>query len=148
MKKSNVITIMIAAIIVLTTACSKYEEGPTLSLASKKGRVANTWELEGYYEDGVDKTSEYREYVVSKSLEIDKEGAYTQTATASPAFGGATTTFTGTWEFINDKEEIKMVPTYDPTSTDTLVITRLKQNELWVKSKSGSPVEETHYKSK
>lgn len=132
----------------ILSSCGKYEEGPKLSLASKKGRVANTWMIEKFYEDGVDKTSDYRTFAASESFEYKKDGTYTQSQTATSLFGGGTDTDSGTWEFINDNEDIKTLSSEAGSTPDTMRILRLKSNEMWVKSVSGTPVAEIHFISK
>lgn len=140
------------AIIIIASAilssCGKYEEGPKLSLASKKARIANTWMVEAYLENGVDKTSDYRLVIASESYEYKKEGSYTESNTVTPAFGGGTVSDAGTWELINDKEDIKTTSSQSGSTPDTMRIVRLKGNEMWIKTISGNPVQELHLVSK
>ncbi len=130
---------------VTLTSCKKYEEGPALSLMSKKARVAGTWEIEAYLENGVDKTTEYRQGVSSETLVYDKDGTYTVSFTTPiGTFNDA-----GTWEFINDKLEIKSQSNTSGSDPDTVVIVRLKNKEMWVKEKTpGSTQSEYHYRAK
>ncbi len=144
--KFGVATIVIASAII--SSCGKYEEGPNLSLASKKGRVANTWKVEAFLQDGVDKTSDYRVGVASESYEYKKDGTYTESFTLTVLGGGLTTTETGTWEFINDNEAIKTLSNVSGSKADTMNVLRLKGNDMWVKSVSGTPVTEIHLVTK
>lgn len=127
------------------TSCKKYEEGPALTLLSKKARVAGTWELEAYLENDVDKTSDYRQVVTGETIVYEKDGSYT--ANYQTVFGEQNDA--GSWEFINDKLEIKGVSNTAGNDPDTMVIVRLKNKEMWMKEKSpGSTVSEWHYKAK
>jgi hypothetical protein len=127
------------------TSCKKYEDGPALSLLTKKMRAVGVWEIESYYENDVDKTSDYRQLVDSETFELKKDGAYTSSVTN----GSVTLSDNGTWEFINDKEEIKTQSNQSNSDPDTLVILRLKNKEMWVTEKTpGSVRQEWHYKAK
>ena len=146
MKKITAIAVaaMLVGSVVLTS-CKKYEEGPALTLLTKKARVAGTWELEAYLVDGVDKTADYRTLVTSEELIYSKEGTYTSSYT----FVIGSDTDAGSWEFINDKLEIKSLSNDAGATPDTMVIVKLKSKEMWVKEKTpGSTVEEMHYKAK
>lgn len=127
------------------TSCKKYEEGPALSLLTKKMRVAGTWELESYWENGVDKTTDYRQGVTSETIVYEKEGTYTISMnTIIGTYNDA-----GTWEFINDKLEIKSQSNTSGSDPDTVIIVRLKNKEMWAKEKTpGSTEVEWHYRAK
>lgn len=126
------------------TSCKKYEEGPSLTVLSKKARIAGIWEVEAYLVDGVDKTSDYRAFITGETLEFIKEGTYT--TTTNTVLGNDTDA--GTWELINDKADLKMLSNDAGSTPDTMAIVKLKSKEMWVKSKSGTPVYEVHYKAK
>lgn len=127
------------------TSCKKYEDGPALSLLTKKMRVAGTWEVEAFFVDGVDKTSDYRAFTTSETIEYKKDGSYTSSYT----YVIGSDTDAGTWEFINDKEEIKTLSNDAGATPDTMVILKLKNKEMWFTEKTpGSTVESIHLKAK
>ncbi|TND09097.1 MAG: hypothetical protein FD123_1500 [Bacteroidetes bacterium] len=132
------VMIALFALAALHTGCKKYEEGPSLSLRSKKARVANQWKVGAYYKNGADMTSDYRTGTASELMEFTKDGKYTFTATYTPAFGGGTSTDNGTWEFIHDKEELRTVSAVNASDVDTIHITRLKNQEFWHSFKLGA----------
>jgi Lipocalin-like domain len=138
--------VIVASVVI--AACGKYEEGPKISFASKKGRVANTWKVEAFLQDGVDKTSDYRLVVASESYEMKKDGGYTTTQTYTALGGGLTSTDNGTWELIDDNESLKMLSSQTGATADTMKIIRLKSNEMWLRSVSGTPVSEMHLVTK
>jgi hypothetical protein len=147
----NMIRIAVAALLIggfTLASCGKYEDGPALSIRSKKARVAGDWMIEKYLEDGVDKTSDYRAFIASETVTNEKDGTYTSSYTATSTFGGATDTDNGTWEFISDKEQIKTLSSASGSEADTMQILRLTNKEMWVKSVSGSPVIEIQYAAK
>ena len=100
-----------------TTACKKYEEGPGISFRSKAERVANTWLIDQY---------------VGADGDIDKETdsdtfVFTKDGKASITYNNVTQD--GTWEFQKDKEEIKFdYEFYDATYK----IIKLKEKEMWL----------------
>ncbi len=55
MKKSTLTLAswVIATLVFTFTSCSKYEEGPGLSLRSKTSRVAGDWKVTSFTEDGI-----------------------------------------------------------------------------------------------
>jgi hypothetical protein len=126
------------------TSCKKYEEGPALTLLTKKMRIAGTWEVESYWENGVDKTSEYRQGVTSETYVYEKDGTYSISVTTIIG----TVNDAGTWELISDKEEFKTLSNQSGSDPDTMVIVRLKNKEFWMKDKGGNTVHEYHLQAK
>lgn len=108
------------AILFLATACEKYEEGPSLSLRSKKARVANEWKITYAYDykDNVDVTSDY----TGEIWEFSKDGQFSEKENGE-------VDKTGTWDFLNDKEEIAI---NFPADIKKYKILRLKENEMWL----------------
>jgi hypothetical protein len=75
----------------------------------------------------------------------EKEGTYTISMTTIIG----TYNDAGTWEFINDKLEIKSQSNTAGADPDTVIIVRLKNKEMWAKEKTpGSTETEWHYKAK
>ena len=68
--KIRFVSIIAASAIIYS--CGKYDDGPKLSLASKKGRFAGTWKVDKYLRDGVDKTSDYRTLISNESFSVEK----------------------------------------------------------------------------
>ena len=130
-----------AAIIAVSTilsSCGKYDDGPKLSFASKKGRAVNTWKLVKYLQNGIEQNiSGYTEI-----MELKKDNTYTATYTIGTLSG----TGTGAWDFNSDKSAIITTPTGSSTAT-TATILRLKSNELWTKEVNGTSTDESHYES-
>lgn len=129
MTKTSII--LLAAAVIGGTAlegCKKYEEGPTISLRSRKERVANTWKVEKYIVNNQDQTAEFTTDNPNYQLVLDKEGK------ASLNAGGFSGIATGTWALINKDEEIVFTLTaLGITQTTTSTILKLKEKELWLK---------------
>jgi hypothetical protein len=122
---------------VVMTSCSKYEEGPSLSLRSKKARLAGEWSVSNVTLNGTDVTSLFLPSGTTYSMTIEKDGTWT----SSYASSGFSSTEAGTWEFVDSKENLKIVTTgSSDTDGDTSTIVMLKNKELKLKDVSGSDV--------
>lgn len=111
-------------VLFIVTACKKYEEGPLISLRSKKERVSNTWKVDRYFEDGNEKDSPYPD---DHTLKLDKDGNAKENNPIA-IIGGD---WEGEWEFRSDKEEIYL----ENDNGDEIYhweILRLKEDEFWV----------------
>ncbi|MBN4052068.1 hypothetical protein JYT53_01050 [Cytophagaceae bacterium AH-315-L13] len=119
---------LFAAVFVFTltsmTGCKKYEEGPALSLKSKKGRVANKWKIDYAFDidDNQVVTSDY----TGETWEFAKDGEWIER-------DNDVIDKSGTWGFISDKESIKI--TKDNNNIDYYDILKLKSKEMWLKDK-------------
>jgi len=128
MKKSilkiTVISLLTVSSGLLTTSCKKYDEGPAISLRSKKARIVNKWKAEKVTENGKDETSDYQG--VTWEFKDDNKFYFN--------FSGGLA-ITGKWEFNNDKS--KIILTFDITNEKTeLEILRLKEKSMWLKENS------------
>lgn len=119
------------------TGC-KYEEGPFLSLRSKKERVANTWKIESAIEqDGDDVTAAYDGHV----LVLTAEGDLTWTGTwlLLPF------TSEGNWNFTVDNENVQFqydsIFSFPFNDEDEFQILKLKEDELWLMDMDGDKTE-------
>ena len=144
----NIIKISLAAIIlgaVTLSSCGKYEEGPAVSLRTKKGRVANTWTVVKYMENGVDYTSSFNSAFGNYQIDFVKDGTYTLSGTVI----GVPFSDAGTWELVDDKMALQTLSNQSGSTPDKTTIIKLKEQELWTKyTDSGGDVIETHYAPK
>jgi hypothetical protein len=102
------------------SSCKKYDDGPALSLKTKKARVANEWKYDQVLSsNGTNITSSY----ANQSIEFKRDGTY---ITSSGTSSG-----TGTWIFASDKEDIVLTEN-DGGDSYTWHMMRLKEKELWV----------------
>ncbi len=123
--------ILLMAGVIFFASCKKYEEGPTISLRSKKERIANTWKVnKATLDDGADSTSYYSKWVIL----FTKEGTFMYSN------GQNSLATWGTWDLINDKTVIAaqwrdfniFSPTYNKIITFNYKILKLKVNEVCV----------------
>jgi len=139
MKKTVSVALMaVFALSLSFIGCKKYQEGPGISLSSKKGRVAAVWKVSESYNDGAldTCTSDCAASRAASSMEYTKDGKYTSTSVwvtngaASPAV-----VTTGNWELSTDKMSIMINPDADSPDEGYYwneYILKLKGKEMWV----------------
>lgn len=125
MKKTNLLALIAVCSLVLLGGCKKYEEGPSLSLKSKKARVANEWKVD-YAFDYVDNIDVLQDYV-GETWTFEKDGEWTERD-----FGVIDKS--GTWEFVSDKESL-LIKKAD-AKLDYYDILKLKEKEMWLKDQN------------
>lgn len=135
MKTFKTLSLAILSLAFVMGSCSKYEEGPALSLRTKKARITGEWEVEKYVSS--DGTESYPSENDDSTVELEKDGTYK----VNSPFG----TVEGTWEFSDDKESIKTTFSQGGFSqTFTEKIIRLTNKEFWIEDSDG---DQTHMKA-
>jgi len=141
----NILKLTFAALFlgaVTLSSCGKYEEGPAISLRSKKARIANTWMVEKYMENGVDQTSAFNSSLANYTFTMDKDGTYTLSFTIL----GVPVSDAGTWELVDDKMSLQTLSNQSGSTPDKTPIIKLKEKELWTKeTDSSGDIIEIHY---
>lgn len=124
MKKQSIsftplIVLICLCLVAALSSCKKYDDGPRLSLRTKKSRIANEWQYKKVTApNGVDMTSQY----VDNYIEFQKDGSYIDT--------DGTYSSTGTWQFASDKEDLVLTESGSGDAY-TYHIIRLKNKEFW-----------------
>lgn len=131
MKKNTLILAVVFCALSLVS-CSKYEEGPAISLRSKKERVSNTWKIENAYRSGEDVTEDYDQYTLTMTKDGDARLVAIYT---SGAFTFEYET-NGTWKFENSKE-VLVLDFEDNDADNKYQILKLKEDELWLREQGG-----------
>lgn len=112
------------------TSCNKYEEGPIVSLQSKKARVSNTWIVAEATDEGEDVTIQYDRF----ELYMSKDGDATLEADYQLGDIMVTTYTDGTWSFSENKEDL--ILDYEDDDADVAYqILKLTSKELWLRVK-------------
>lgn len=140
MKKISFILFAAFSMALVTfSSCGKYEEGPGLSLSSKKSRVVNTWVIEKVIMNGQDETALFLLFLGDHSFEYKRDDTYEFLASGERE--------TGTWSFDSDKDHLELMET--GTTTKYLQkILRLTAKEMWLVEDDGTDKIEIHYKPK
>lgn len=118
----NIVIIAIVALFIVS--CSKYEEGPSMSLASKTARLINDWEVEKVIENGIDITTDYKIMYPDQSFHYFRNYTLKQVENE--------TELAKAWEWGEDKETI--IITWKLLETEhvqTKRIIRLASSEFW-----------------
>lgn len=112
------------------SGCKKYQDGPWLSLATKKSRLVNTWQVnEAIDRLGLEVTAQFQGY----SFQFEGDGS-AQVIFPNPIDPD---TLEGTWNWMDEKEILEWVLTGDTTfflygARASFDILRLKSGELWL----------------
>ncbi len=135
-KQKNTLYIVFLSTILLFS-CSKFEEGPKISLLSKNKRISRIWKVEYSINlsDGIEHSADFEGW----TFEFSKDGTYNQTI----IYGESQTTITGNWEFIGDNQIRLNFNAAGEEQIDFYTIMRLSKKELWLKDEK----EEIHYYS-
>lgn len=102
----------------LVLGCSKYDDGPAFSLASKNNRLCREWEL--------DRINGQRLTDGEIIWEFEKDGDFLYTY----IYDGYNYTTSGEWSWEDGKESLKLRIDGEIIESD---ISRLTSEELWLK---------------
>ncbi len=134
MKMFKTLSLALLAVAFVLGSCSKYEEGPSLSLRTKKARITGTWKVDKYVSENGTETESNDD----STIEIEKDGTYTVTS--------GSTSFSGTWEFNSDKSGI--ITSFEfggVTQTDEMTIIKLRNDEMWLTDDEDYDASADHY---
>ena len=131
-KKFSVLIVLSLLMLVGAQSCSQYPDNNGITLISKTDRVAATWKVDNYKENGVD----YTTLVAAYTETFTKDGAYSY---QWAILGG-----TGTWNFQNNDAEIKITGISNQV-TRTLFILKLEETQFWYYYMDGSVKKEFHF---
>ena len=128
---------MLVALIIATTivtilpSCKKGDDDPIVSLRTRKDRFTNTWTLVKYEKNGVSQDLNGATYIYNAF----NEGTLTRTIEGTVFGFPARVVSDGTWSFLNDDEDVKII-----INNDTVIynIQRLANKELWLKTVDNS----------
>lgn len=130
LKIINYSAVLFALLAFTLPSCKKYEDGPALSLRSKKERISNTWKIEQAMENGNDVTSSFDQY----ELQLLNNNR----ANLAAIYTWNNFTFeyetSGTWDLMNNNEDLKL-DFEDDDADNTYQILRLTEDELWLREK-------------
>ena len=113
--------------------CGKYEEGPSFSLKTKKGRLCQSWTVEKFVDHHGDETTA-----------TGNEGTYTYEKDGTYSWSDGSASISGTWEFDDSKENIETTLTIIIAVTTTTKIIKLTSSELWIEDSDG---DQAHFKA-
>jgi len=112
-------SLVLLAVLSFLNGC-KYEEGPAISLRSKKARVENSWSVEKFIDaEGVS----YDDPFPDAEYTFTKDGKFTLKDNSGE--------IAGTWVFSESKKNIILSYTQGAVGSDEYRILKLKDKEFW-----------------
>ena len=134
-------TIQTLSLILLTAVfimpfqgCGKYEEGPSFSLKTKKGRLCQSWTVDKWVDSNGNETA---------GTTSDLIYTYEKDGTVSVSDGSFS--ISGTWKFDDSKENIEVTSDASvSTSSTSYKIIKLTSSEFWTEEDDGFQV---HFKA-
>lgn len=131
---------LFVGLMLLLISCNTYEDGPGVSLRSKKARAINVWVLSRAFEDGFDKTDQYKTTFVNYKLELKADDNYVLSYRYQNAINYEEK---GKWKFSNDKLNIVFTPV-NSSQENAWKILRLKNHEARVIANIDGKLVELH----
>ena len=110
----------------------KYEDGPFITLRSKKARVVNSWNYDLVLRNGLDVTGGSPGFSVDyskSSIGFDDNGRFSVIEHYADTLV-APVQYDGSWSFQDDKSQIAL--NYDNGTIRTWTIARLCEVSFWV----------------
>ena len=129
-------TFLVLIMVIGLQSCSKFEDGPLISLRTKKQRLSRDWKIEYSVntKTGIRHSADYDGWLLS----FDKGGDFTKLV----FYDNTETTFTGNWTLTDNQLKLEITTT-SGSENDFYTITRLTKKEFWIKNK----IEEIYYYS-
>ena len=138
------LTLLTCLVLVITSSCKKYEEGPAFSLRGKKQRVINTWGVAEvfYVKDG--ERTDSSEFFANTEYTFELNDGYTRIDYTKSGNDSFYIFEEGEWLFENNKEEIvttgieftyqlpQQIKVRERTTTNLWQIRKLKETQLWM----------------
>ncbi len=147
MKKTlNIVTLGLVLSGTAFTSC-KYEEGPGISLRSKKNRVEGTWKLDQIIKKNDDGKIETTAVSSNTTYQYNEDYSYIVTTYTVFLGNTITTSSNGKWAFNDDKSKLLIAPTANSIYDENEII-RLTNSEMWLReTDSDGSYTEYHYKA-
>ncbi|MEN8839300.1 MAG: lipocalin family protein [Flavobacteriales bacterium] len=124
MKRSFYLYSILFVSLSLALSSCKYEEGPNISLRTKKSRLSGSWNVDKITENDGTVTTPTSNYSLTYEFDKDGEGTYTLEIL------GVKDITNLDWEFVDNKKKLKI--SYEDGNTITPTILRLTDEELIV----------------
>jgi hypothetical protein len=134
--RKPIFALILTGLLFSTMGCMKYDEGPLVSLRTKKGRLDGKWTVSLIYNNHEDVT---KFYPADYGYEFDKNGTFKKIFNQVEVMG--------TWEFNDDKSSILLTMTNSPDA-DVYEILRLTNKHLWWRRVVGGDELEEHFEVK
>jgi hypothetical protein len=123
MKKLAIILSVVAAMTMIFSACTTYEEGPGFTILTPEARIKGTWNQTTFLVNDEDQNNS-----IISEFTINSDGTGTQRVMFGDLDGG---TEDIEWQFNDDKTLLQFREPGDD-SWDEMTIKRLTNKEMWL----------------
>lgn len=137
MKRITYILLIAVLGMVTVSSCRKYEEGPNVSLRTKKARVTNNWRVESVQVDGVEKSMD--PYWAKQKHYMYRDGKYIVTIIDPVTLEARN--LQGTWVLYDDDRKIALTTknfSGNIDSTTDYNILKLYNKQFWIRKTDNS----------
>ena len=117
--------------LILITSCTKYENGPHVSLRTKNSRICGEWKIKSLYVNSIEMN-----FDPAIGYHFNKGGVYHM---------HGTTTDDGKWDLKENGEVLLLISNSPNTQQQSFKILRLRNLEIWWKQTlSSGDIQEVH----
>lgn len=137
MKRLASVLIFGLVVMVSVSSCRKYEEGPNISLRTKKARVTNNWKYESAQVDGVEVS--LNPYYAKQKHYFYRDGKYIQTIIDPITLEARN--LQGTWVLYDHDKKIAITTknfSGNIDSTTNYSILKLFEKQMWLRTTDNS----------
>lgn len=137
MNKIASILLLVALVAFGVSSCRKYEEGPNISLRTKKARVTNNWRVESAQVDGIERSLE--PYWTKQKHYMYSDGKYIVTIIDPVTLEARNVQ--GDWKlFDNDRKLALTTKNFSGNidSTNEYNILKLYNKQMWIRKTDNS----------
>jgi hypothetical protein len=135
----NTILLMLVGFIVLgmNSSCRKYEEGPNISLRTKKARVTNNWRVESAEVNGIEQSQD--PFWTKQKHYFRRNGDYTVTIVDPNTLQAEN--INGSWKLYDGDRKIALTLKRANAGQDSVVdynILKLYNKQMWIRRTDNS----------
>ncbi|MGM0626280.1 MAG: hypothetical protein ACQES0_10390 [Bacteroidota bacterium] len=143
MRKVMSLAVLFLGFVFVFSACSKYEEGPAISLKSKEARMAGTYTIDKVLKNG-EEDSNTMDLLSGIEFTFEKDG----TGEMRYNMGSVSYNTDLEWQFNDDKTELQVRTREDDeewSDWDASEIIKLTDSEVWTVEYEDDDQYEYHY---
>jgi|LakMenEpi03Aug12_release.lakeMendotaPanAssembly.Ray.scaffolds.fasta_scaffold46158_5 hypothetical protein len=137
MKKLLTFLFILSVGVIFFTACRKYEEGPNISLRTKKARVTNNWRVESAEVNGVERSQE--PYWTKQKHYFRRNGDYVVTVIDPNTLEA--TNLNGSWKLYDNDRKIALTLRRANAGQDSVSdynVLKLFNKQMWLRRTDNS----------
>jgi len=142
MKRIVPVLLVAFGIVMSVSSCRKYEEGPNISLRTKKARITNNWRYESAQVNGTEVSLD--PYYAKQKHYFYRDGKYIQTIIDPVTLEARN--LQGTWTIYDNDRKIAItvkIPPANLDSTSNYSILKLFEKQMWLRTTDN--VREYHF---